>query len=146
MLETDSVRKYPIKSGINFIGNDKDVDIQLNIAGVSGFHAMIGAHLKLTIETSDDGAEHFIEDLDSTNGTHLGPSHYPLGAWKLYQLIHKKIVAIGPAACTYQYHDQITQGNLGEDEESEIPFTVDSRPFGSPIMVHDTLFLHVDST
>ena len=74
--------------------------------------------------------------MDSTNGTHLGPSNYPLGAWKLYQLIHKKMIAIGPATCTYQFVDSLPKTGLGEEEEElNMPFTVDSRPFGSPIMV-----------
>jgi hypothetical protein len=96
---------------------------------------------KLTVETSDDGLEHFIEDLDSTNGTHLGASNYPLGAWKLYQLAHKKMVAIGPATCSYVYADTIPKTGLGEEEEVQMPFTVDSKPFGSPIMVYECLLM-----
>lgn len=86
--------------------------------------------------------EHFIEDLDSTNGTHLGYSHYPLGAWKLYQLVHKKMVAIGPATCTYQYIESIPKIGLGEEEEeTNMALTVDSKPFGSPIMVCSVLVI-----
>ncbi len=95
----------------------------------------------LRVETSDDGMEHFIEDLDSTNGTHLGPLNYPLGAWKLYQLVHKKMVAIGPATCTYIYADPLLITGLGEEEQVNMPLTVDSRPFGSPIMVNDTALI-----
>lgn len=66
----------------------------------------------------------------------MGPSHYPLGSWKLYQLMHKKMVSIGPASCTYQYMESTPKNGLGEEEEGmNMVFTADSKAFGSPIMV-----------
>ena len=69
-------------------------------------------------EVSEDGEEHFVEDLLSTNGTYLGPSHYRIGEWKLYQLVHGKQVAFGPTECRYEYVGVSTE-NLGEERVAE---------------------------
>ena len=119
--------RYPIRTGLNFIGSSKDVDVLLNVPGVSGFHAFIGTRFiqrerllkKCIKEVSEDGEEHFIEDLSSTNGTQVGPTHYQLCEWKLYQLVHEKQVAFGPVQCVYQYVHVSTMG-LGEEETQRL--------------------------
>ena len=66
-------------------------------------------------EVAEDGEEHFVEDLSSTNGTHIGPHQYPLGDWKLYQLVDGKQISFGPVQCTYEYIG-VPAAGLGEME------------------------------
>ncbi|KAL5037153.1 hypothetical protein BDV3_006690 [Batrachochytrium dendrobatidis] len=85
----------PVKTGINLVGATREsVTICLDTPGVSGLHAVI--------EVSLDGAEHFVQDLDSTNGTSLGITQYSLFPNKLYQLAHNKIISFGPFRCRYE--------------------------------------------
>ncbi|KAJ1342567.1 hypothetical protein BSLG_002884 [Batrachochytrium salamandrivorans] len=87
--------QIPVKSGINLVGaTSGSVTILIDTPGVSGLHAVI--------EVSPDGVEHFVQDLDSTNGTSLGAAQYNLFPNKLYQLSHNKIINFGPFQCRYE--------------------------------------------
>ncbi len=83
---------FPIKTGINFIGSAAGANVVLKDHGVSGLHALI--------EISDDGTEHFIEDLASTNGTLYGS--LMLFEYKMYQLAHQKELTFGPTRAIYE--------------------------------------------
>nr|KAJ3423184.1 Mediator of DNA damage checkpoint protein 1 [Polyrhizophydium stewartii] len=90
-----SAMRLPVKTGINLVGAARNsASICLDIKGVSGLHALI--------EVSADGAEHFIEDIESTNGTSIGLSQFVLTPRRLYQLTHNKIIHFGPARCRYE--------------------------------------------
>ncbi|KAJ1334845.1 hypothetical protein BSLG_007999 [Batrachochytrium salamandrivorans] len=87
--------QIPVKSGINLVSaTSGSVTILIDTPGVSGLHAVI--------EVSPDGVEHFVQDLDSTNGTSLGAAQYNLFPNKLYQLSHNKIINFGPFQCRYE--------------------------------------------
>eukprot|EP00842_Homolaphlyctis_polyrhiza_P005615 jgi/Hompol1/6054/HPOL_000266-RA len=86
---------FAVFTGLTLVGSSSpDVAIRLSLQGVSGVHAII--------EVSPDGCEHFIEDLDSTNGTNIGTASYPLTKFRLYQLTHNKIINFGPSRCLYE--------------------------------------------
>lgn len=143
--------RYPIKTGINFIGSAEDVDVLLQVPGVSAFHAFIGEQrpaamyrvckifiLRSTYETevAEDGEEHFVEDLSSTNGTHIGPHDYQLGDWKLYQLVDGKQISFGPVQCTYEYIG-VKAAGLGELEtqQTQLLESTVSFPIGTLVAV-----------
>ncbi|KAJ3180134.1 Mediator of DNA damage checkpoint protein 1 [Gaertneriomyces sp. JEL0708] len=86
---------FDISTGLNFIGRDDQLcDAELQIHGVSGVHALI--------EVSPDGLLHFVEDLDSTNGTFMGPGRYRLKNYRLYQLRDGDLICFEPARCRYE--------------------------------------------
>ncbi|KAJ3065201.1 hypothetical protein HK102_007999, partial [Quaeritorhiza haematococci] len=114
---------FPVFTGVTTVGRDDACDITLvGISGVSGTHAMIDREpflssqifdsllsvlhrwmLDIATEISPDGIEHFIEDLNSTNGVSLGPAEYKLQPLKCYQITHRRIILFGPAKCVYEY-------------------------------------------
>ncbi|KAJ3209833.1 Mediator of DNA damage checkpoint protein 1 [Dinochytrium kinnereticum] len=115
-----------VKTGINVVGRagGRLQGIALDVVGVSSIHGII--------EVSDDGLEHFVEDLQSTNGMTIGPKGYKLHPNKLYELAHNKLVAFGPASCIYE---RVNPGKgLGEYSDDEIQdeaisSTMTSNPF-----------------
>ena len=54
------------------------------------------------VDISPDGSEQFLEDLESTNGTFIGPAQYPLQKNKIYQLVHNKLIQFGPVKTRYE--------------------------------------------
>ncbi|KAJ3118588.1 hypothetical protein HDU96_000049 [Phlyctochytrium bullatum] len=106
-----------VKTGINVVGRaGAGLDgVVLDIMGVSSIHALI--------EVSEDGEEHFVEDLMSTNGVEIGRGRHRLTQRRLYELTHLKTVCFGPAICTYE---RVRPGRgLGEgaavDDIVEVP-------------------------
>ncbi|KAI8835556.1 hypothetical protein BC829DRAFT_436820 [Chytridium lagenaria] len=85
-----------VNSGINVVGRagGRFNGVSLDTVGVSSVHAII--------EVSEDGLEHFVEDLQSTNGTCIGMKGYKLFPNKLYELAHNKMIAFGPTTCFYE--------------------------------------------
>ncbi len=85
-------------------------------------------------EISPDASEHFIEDLDSTNGTLIGDSEYRILPLKCYQLLDKKLLTLGSASFIYE----IVQKPL----ESEMTFG--TAPENPILEVNDVEMMHVD--
>ncbi|KAI8838984.1 hypothetical protein BC829DRAFT_31891 [Chytridium lagenaria] len=101
-----------VYSGINIVGRagGRFNGVCLDIVGVSSIHAII--------EVSADGLEHFVEDLQSTNGTCVGEKGYKLFSNKLYELAHNKLLQFGPMQCRYE---RVNPGfGLGEFSDDEI--------------------------
>ncbi|KAI9093033.1 hypothetical protein DFS34DRAFT_666617 [Phlyctochytrium arcticum] len=97
IAEVDGVEvRHPVKTGINLIGRSPtQCDVCLPATGVSNVHAIIAT------EVSPDGAEHFLEDLDSTNGTTFGKTEYRIRPFRMYQLSQNKHCTFEPAKCRY---------------------------------------------
>ncbi|KAI8925665.1 hypothetical protein BC831DRAFT_512372 [Entophlyctis helioformis] len=132
----ESFAPYPVCTGLTTIGSatDGSVDIILVSTGVSGLHALI--------EVSPNGDEHFVEDLDSTNGSNIGDSQYKLTPRRLYQLTHNKLISFGPISFRYEFvrprssidglsRDEI-RAALDVDHDSQAPHSLDAQPTTTP--------------
>ncbi|KAJ3196722.1 Mediator of DNA damage checkpoint protein 1 [Irineochytrium annulatum] len=96
--DAEVVETHDVMIGLNFVGRATSGvpnAVVFRTEGVSSFHAII--------EVSPDGAEHFVEDIGSTNGVCLGIGRYKLMERRLYQLVHGKLVHFGPVGCKYEH-------------------------------------------
>ncbi|KAJ3045636.1 hypothetical protein HK097_001137 [Rhizophlyctis rosea] len=92
LLEEVLVALRTVINVIGRFGSQTDVDIEAK--GVSRPHALI--------EISSSGTEHFIEDLDSTNGTTIGRSSLPITPFRCYALSHGMEIKFAGARCHYE--------------------------------------------
>lgn len=103
--------QLPIHTGTNLIGSCQElVDVFVKDIGVSSMHAVI--------EVSPDGKEHFIEDLNSTNGTFIG--NYKLSERKLYQISSGKEIIFGPTLARYELTENTEQKFQHDDIKEEL--------------------------
>ena len=69
LVDDVEIRKYPIEGDRLLIGRSGDAQIHIDDATVSGKHAVVEG---IKSKNGEDRFEYFIQDLGSTNGTHVG--------------------------------------------------------------------------
>ncbi len=69
LVDDVEIRKYPIEGDRLLIGRSSDAQIHIDDATVSGKHAVVEG---VKNEDFDSVYDYFIQDLGSTNGTHVG--------------------------------------------------------------------------
>ena len=69
LVDDVEIRKYPIEGERLLIGRSGDAQIHIDDATVSGKHAVVEGVKSKTVDSAFD---YFIQDLGSTNGTHVG--------------------------------------------------------------------------
>ena len=69
LVDDVEIRKYPIEGERLLIGRSGDAQIHIDDATVSGKHAVVEGVKNKEVQTAFD---YFIQDLGSTNGTHVG--------------------------------------------------------------------------
>ena len=108
-------QRLPIYAGTTIVGSAVQfVNLPIKGLGVSSIHAII--------EVTD--GHHFIEDLDSTNGTYLGKS-FQLLPRRLYQILNNNEIMFGPTRCRYEYEqdpeaDLVSQDLFQMEQQIEI--------------------------
>ncbi|KAI8907064.1 hypothetical protein DFJ77DRAFT_188484 [Powellomyces hirtus] len=86
---------WPIHRGVNLIGrSEEECSVVIQEEGISAVHALI--------EVLPSGVHHFVEDIGSTNGTHLGEGRDSLCPYRLYELAHNQIVSFNPVTFRYE--------------------------------------------
>ena len=106
-----------------------NVSISLQQQGVSGVHALI--------EVSYDGQDHFVEDLDSTNGTLIG--ELSLLPKRLYQVTDGKILTFGPTRCIYRIVDSFKNPPVANNQDLQ------SSCFNEVCLILNTFFGHIET-
>ena len=69
LVDDVEIRKYPIEGERLLIGRSGDAQIHIDDATVSGKHAVVEG---IPSKEFESVYEYFIQDLGSTNGTHVG--------------------------------------------------------------------------
>lgn len=69
LVDDVEIRKYPIEGNRLLIGRSSDAQIHIDDATVSGKHAVVEGVKSKKVDSAYD---YFIQDLGSTNGTHVG--------------------------------------------------------------------------
>ena len=112
-------QRLPIYAGTTIVGSAVQfVNLPIKGLGVSSIHAII--------EVTD--GHHFIEDLDSTNGTYLGKS-FQLLPRRLYQILNNNEIMFGPTRCRYEYEQDPEADLVSQDlfqMEQQVEKTADT--------------------
>ena len=105
---------FPVHVGSNLIGKSKG-DIQIGHDFISGIHANIEV-FDAADETNNGDCDHWIEDLESTNGTYFGQSTVSLRPRRFYQLSHDRQLRLGRVLAFYKLVDPSADSQGSVDE------------------------------
>ena len=87
LVDGVEIRKYPVDGKRLLIGRSRDAQIHIDDATVSGKHAVVES---VKSKDLNNAYEYFIQDLGSTNGTHVGGKKI-----RREKLLHGDVIKIG---------------------------------------------------
>lgn len=111
--DIEQEQRLPLYNGSTVLGSATNaVGLYIKGRGVSGIHAII--------EISQDCRNHFIQDMNSTNGTFIG--NHELASMRFYQILDTQEITLGPTKCRYEI---VNQGDEALETSNETSAVMD---------------------